>query len=250
MAILYSILFFAFGTLFSSFFHLLTQRLVHKETLLGRSYCCECHHELRFVDVLPVLGYVINRGKCHFCGKKIALNYLITEIFGGAMFALSYLVVGFTWELGISLIMICVLIAESISDYQSMIVLDRIWIVGVVLIIIIRIIQGEFLIYLLSSAGMFGLMLLLALFGKWVFKKEAIGGGDVKLYIFIGFCLTIWQGLLSLFLASLFGLIYAMSRKDRNNRVLPLVPFIFLGTLVAFFFGRALIDWYLHLLGV
>ncbi len=218
--------------------------------MLGRSYCPECHHELRLVDVLPVLGYVINRGKCHFCGKKIAINYLLIEIFGGAMFVASYLLIGLEWELVVALIMISVLIAESISDYRSMIILDWIWIIGIIPLMIFRLIQGDFWIYLLSSAGMFGLMLLLALFGKWVFKKEAIGGGDVKLYLFIGFCITIWQGLLSLFLASLFGLIYALTRKNRQNRILPLVPFILLGTIVAYFFGQALIDWYLLLLGV
>lgn len=222
----------------------------NKETILGRSYCPECHHELRFVDVLPVLGYVINRGKCHFCRKKISLAYPFVEIFGGFLFLVSYLLLGFSWELAVALIMISVLIPEAISDIDSMIVHDIIWLVGIIPVLIIRIIQGDFLTYMFSSLGLFGLMLILALLGRWIFKKEAFGGGDVKLYLFIGFCLTFWQGLLSLFLASLFGLIFALTRRNWRNRLLPLVPFIFLATTVSFFFGQALIDWYLSLLGV
>jgi len=86
--------------------------------------------------------------------------------------------------------------------------------------------------------------------GKLIFKKEALGGGDIKLYLFIGFAITVWKGLVSIFLASLFALIYALLRKKSMNTYIPLVPFIFIGVLIMYFFGDYIIDWYLGLLGV
>ena len=89
-----------------------------------------------------------------------------------------------------------------------MIVLDRIWIIGIIPVIAIRIIQGEFFTHLISSAVLFSILFLIAYLSQKIYKKDALGGGDVKLFIFIGFILTLGQGLLALFLTSLFGFIY------------------------------------------
>ncbi|PKK97785.1 MAG: hypothetical protein CVV57_10555 [Tenericutes bacterium HGW-Tenericutes-2] len=250
MTAVYSILFFLFGSLLASFIQLVAYRLPHKETLLGRSYCPNCHVDLRFIDVLPIIGYLINKGKCHFCHEKISISYLITELIGGFLFVISYLLIGFELELIVALIMILVLLAESLSDINQMIVIDKLWMIGIIPIIIVRIIQGSFTDYLISSLVMFGLLFLILFLGKLYAKKEVLGGGDVKLYLFIGFVLLLPESFLSLFLASIFGVIFATARKKAKSSYLPLVPFIFLGVLVSYFFGSALIQWYLSLLGM
>ncbi|GEM_PF-477307 len=250
MTIVYSILIFILGSLLASFFHLVALRVPNKESITGRSYCPQCHHQLRLIDVTPVFGYLINFGKCHFCKLPIPISHLLTEILGGALFVIAYLLIGFQLELIVAFIMISVLMIESISDGVYMIVIDRIWMIGILPLIAIRIIQGNSLDYALSSIIMFTMLYIFAWIGEKVYHKEAFGGGDVKLYLFIGFCLTYQLGILSLFLASLFGLIYALIQGKKANSEIALVPFIFAGVFIAYFFGETMIQWYLNLLGV
>jgi len=250
MITLYSILFFLFGSLFASFVQLLANRLPNKETICGRSYCPNCHVDLRLIDVIPIVGYLINKGHCHYCHEKISIWYLLTELIGGILFTISFLLIGFEWELIVALVLILVLLTESMTDITKMLVIDKIWMIGIVPIIIVRIIQGHFIDYLISSFTMFGLLFLVSVIGRIIAKKEVLGGGDVKLYLFIGFALLLQESFLSLFLASIFGVIYALTRKKGKSSYLPLVPFIFLGVLVSYFFGTALIELYLNLLGM
>jgi prepilin signal peptidase PulO-like enzyme (type II secretory pathway) len=202
------------------------------------------------MDVLPILGYLMNRGKCHFCQKKIAITHLIVEILGGILYTTAYLLLGFELELMVAIILISVLLIESISDAESMTVIDRIWLIGLVPLIAIRIIQGRFWDHLLSSAILFTFLYLMALLAKWIAKKEAFGGGDIKLYLFIGMGLTLQQNILSLFIASLLGLVYALFRKNKNTAYIALVPFIFMGVMIAYYFGDSIIESYLRWLGM
>jgi len=250
MTLIYAIPIFILGALLTSFYQVIAYRIPNHESINGRSYCPSCHHQLRIIDIFPILGYIINKGRCHFCKEPIPISHLVMEIIGGALFALSFVLFGFTLELVVSFILISVLLIESMSDQKYMLVIDRIWMIGLVPVIIIRIIQGDFLIYLLSSAILFSLLIFFAVLGKLIYKKDAFGGGDIKLYIFIGFCLTYQQGLFSLFLASLFGFIYGIARRDKLNQEIAFIPFIALGSIIAYFFGSAWIDWYMYMLGV
>jgi prepilin signal peptidase PulO-like enzyme (type II secretory pathway) len=84
MTILYTSLIFIFGSLLTSFYLVLGERLPKNDSINGRSHCDTCHHELRWIDIIPIFGYLINRGKCHFCKSKIPICHLILELLGGA----------------------------------------------------------------------------------------------------------------------------------------------------------------------
>lgn len=249
MEILYTILFFLLGITLTSFFQLIGERLPKSKSINGRSECDSCKHTLRWIDIVPVLGYLINLGKCHFCEKKIPISYLLMELIGGILFAISYLYLGFSLNLVIACIMLSVFIVETSSDVKYSTVIDTVWIIGLLFLVIIRIIQNNFLEYLLSASVLFFTLFAIASLGKAIYKKEALGGGDIKLYIFIGFLVTIWNGLLSLFLASVFALIYAIIKKKRNTYI-PLVPFISIAVVLTFFYGDSIINWYLNLFGM
>ncbi len=248
MTILYTTLIFILGALLTSFYHVLGERLPKQETIQGRSHCDTCQHELRWIDIIPIFGYLINRGKCHFCNSRISICHLWIELLGGALFSIAFLINGFSLELAVMLIFISVLIIESISDQKYMIVLDRIWMIGIVPIIVIRIIQGEFLIHLLSSAVLFSILFVIAYLAQKIYKKDALGGGDVKIFIFIGFILTLGQGLLALFMTSLFGFIYGMIKLRKKHQEFPLIPFIFIGVMISYLYGQDIINWYLNFL--
>lgn len=250
MDIFYSILMFILGTLLTSFFQLISERIPKKESIMGRSHCDSCHETLKWVDVIPLFGYLIRRGKCQLCHHKISWCYPVYELFGGLIFLFTYLYTGFQLETFIILILYSVFFIESQSDLKHMIVIDRIWMIGTLPLIIFRIIEGTWKTYLLSSLVLFTTLFLIAYISSKIYKREALGGGDVKLYFFIGWLLTITQGFLSLFLASILGLIYGMIKVKKKSKVFALVPFIALGVVIAYFYGNELIEGYLKLLGM
>jgi prepilin signal peptidase PulO-like enzyme (type II secretory pathway) len=199
------------------------------------------------IEVIPIFGYLLNRGRCRHCGEKIPLHHIFTELASGALFTASYLLLGMKLELIVAFVMILVLLIELLSDCEHGVVIDSVWFFGLVLLVPVSIIQGEFIEHLLSSGIMFSIMFLIAFLGAKVFKKEVLGGGDVKLYIFIGFCLTWPEGILSLFLASFVGFLYGVIRK--NNTGIPFVPMIAIAVVLSYFFGEYVIDLYLRMIG-
>ncbi len=244
-----TILFFFLGITLTSFYHLVAERVPAKKSILGRSECDNCNKPLRFVDVLPLVGYIVNLGKCHHCKNKISIKYPIIEIIGGLLFSASFLIFGLELELIIAIVSISVLLIEVISDSIHRIVIDTVWMVGTIVLILIRIIQGTFFDHLLSASILFFFLWIFSYFGSKILKKTALGGGDVKLYIFIGFVLTIWPNVLSLFLASLIALLYMLIFK-KTKVYIPLVPFIAVSVIITYFYGSELINWYLGLFGM
>jgi len=247
MTILYAVFAFLLGSVFSSFAQLVADRLDRNEGIGGRSRCESCGSPLRFIDVIPSLGYCL-WGRCRFCRKTIPIRHLVTELLGGLLFVSEYLVYGWSWELAAGLIAIVVLLSISLSDIAIQTVHDRVWLIGWIPLIGIRIMDGTFLIHGLSAAVLFGLLFGLAFLGERIMKKEALGGGDVKLGLFIGFVLTWDQGLLALFLAALGGFLFGIIAK-RKGKEMPFVPFLFAGVMIAHFVGNEIITWYLHFLG-
>ena len=247
--ILVDIIIFYLGALFSSFYILVANRLVHKETILGHSYCDHCKHELKLYDVIPIFGYLLNLGKCRYCEKKISIKYPILELFGGLIIMLSYQVYGLNFEFYVFVLLYSVFLITSLTDIKDMLVFDQVWIIALIPLIIIRIVEQTFFQYFISSAVMFTILFLIAYLGQKVYKKEALGGGDIKLYIFIGFVIPLLESLLSLMIASFTALLFVFVFKKMKDSYIPLVPFIFIGVVVSYLYGRELISWYLSLLG-
>jgi prepilin signal peptidase PulO-like enzyme (type II secretory pathway) len=248
MEIFYGFLVTYIGMLLVSFGFVLSERIPTRQTLLGHSYCESCKKPLNLVDVLPLIGYIKNRGKCLSCGYKIPIKYPLFELFGGLSFLMIYLIYGFSYEFFSVSIFLIVMLIETMSDVKRKIVIDRIWMIGLVPLIIISILNQSFLIHLTSALIMFVLLYLIALTGKLILKKDALGGGDIKLYLFVGFFLTWQQALLSLFFASLIGFIYGKIFIRNDHQYIPLVPFIMIGAFIAYFWGDGLINWYINLL--
>ncbi|MDA3932582.1 MAG: prepilin peptidase [Tenericutes bacterium] len=251
MEIIYGIFIFLLGALFASFAYLLGYRIPRNEPKKSRSYCDHCEHQLRLIDVFPILGYVVNLGRCRYCKEKISIKYPLFEILGGILFLSTYMIIGdLNLELLLSFVLITVLLIQTVSDLYYHEVIDRAWLIGLVFFVIIRIIQNDFITYLLSSIGLFGVLIAIALLGQFAFKKESLGGGDVKLFLMIGFALTFVEGLLAIFLASFIGLIYALLTRIKSGKEMAFIPMISIGVLMTYWFGQNMIQWYLNLLGM
>ncbi len=246
MTIIYLIWFFLLGITLASSFQLIGERVPLKQTIMGRSMCDKCNHQLNAIDIIPIFGYIIRRGKCKYCHSRISIKYPIFELIGGLLFGISFWYYGLTTDLLIVLILISVMMVEVIADIRHRYVIDVVWALGLAALLVIRIIDGGIVTYLISSLSVFVGLWLIAFIAQKILKKEALGGGDVKIYLFIGFVLTVWNNILSLFLASLIALIYAIAFK-KTKEYIPLIPFIAVSAIIVFYFGDQMINWYLGL---
>lgn len=255
---------FILGLCFGSFYNVVGLRLsagqsIHKP----RSHCPKCGHVLSWYELIPVFSYIYLGGKCRTCKSHISPKYLIFELLTGILFMLSYAVFGYSGELLVSLFFVSLFIIICVSDLEYMLIEDSVIIFFLVSIIILRLIfkmPEDFITFnlhpyletLISGIFGFGLLFSIAIIGKKIYKQDAMGGGDIKLYGIIGLVLGFKLTFMSLFLASIIGSIIGLSltllRIIQKGTPIPFGPFIAVGSLITYFIGPDLINWYLNLL--
>lgn len=214
-----------------SFLNVLAVRLSNNESILyPRSHCHNCQHKLRWYELIPIVSYIIQGGKSRCCKTKIPASYLLIEIITGILYCVSYHSFGFSYNLVISMIFISGLITVIVSDIEYMIILDEIIAGTSILIIILELIFFG-LEYTANKivAGIlaFITMYVIKLIGDKLFKRESMGGGDIKLMflfgIVIGYPLCICDIFLATFIAFPVAVYILLSRRDN---LIPFGPFL------------------------
>ena len=241
---------FILGTVFTSFLTLLGMRLPEGRTLLGRSECDACGKTIPWYGLIPIVGYLFVKGKCPYCGGKVSLIYPLYELLNGLIFAGGYLYLqDNVIEYIIMMLFVMLMTTVSVSDAKHQLVPDKVLLVFGPPIIILRLLFPLTTPLYALLGGVFGFLFMwfLAWYGKKRFKQDALGGGDIKLYVIIGVVLEIHLVFLSLFFAALFGLIVGKALMKKMNPI-PFVPFIYIGSLIAYVFGPRLLELYLGLL--
>lgn len=246
MFIYYLVVTFIFGTVLGSFYNVVGYRLPKGESLITpSSHCPNCNHKLRPVELIPILSYIFQKGKCKNCKQKISLFYPIFELATGLLFATSYVIFGFNIDFVISITFISILLIIIISDYQTMIIPDEVLIVGGILLIIELIIKNKFGIWmnLVDAIIAFIIMFLIKKIGDFMFKKESMGGGDIKLMAVFGLVLG-WQiAVLSIFLASFIGLPISLYLLYKNKSdIIPFGPFLSVSAIILWLFQINIAD--------
>ena len=240
MEIIYIIFVFVFGCIFGSFFNVVGYRMpLNLSIVRPGSFCPKCKHNLKWYELIPVFSYLIQRGKCRCCHEKISIIYPVVELTTGVLFASSYFIFGFSYEFLISIVVISFLVIVIVSDINYLIIPDEVTLFFCILMFIIKLIcKGltESVIALFSGAFLFGLMYFIMCLGNWIFKKESLGGGDVKLMFFVGLTVGSILGAFSIFLSSLIALPLSLLvyLKDKNN-VIPFGPFILIAVFTIIF---------------
>ena len=240
MEVLYIICFFIIGLVFGSFFCLVGLRLSTSTSFIkGRSYCDNCHHELKGLDLIPLLSYVFLKGKCRYCHQRISPLSFFIELVTGVLFALSYYSFGFTLDLVLSLFLVSLAMIVFSSDLTYMIIPDEVIVffsISITIIQFARLGLNGVLLSLLSGALLFFFMFILMKFGNSLFKKESLGGGDVKLLFVIGLATEPFLGLITIFLASFLALPVSLYLLYKNKEhMIPFGPFLLIGFLIVFF---------------
>lgn len=225
------IIFFIFGTIMGSFFHVVATRMSNDQSIITpNSHCPRCGHFLKWYENIPIISYLGLRGKCKSCHSTIPISYLITEVITGLLFSVCYHSFDFTLDLLISLIFISSLVIVIISDIEYMIILDEVLIASTFLIILIYIFgigleQTAYHIY--AGVGAFLAMYTVKIIGDKAFNKESLGGGDIKLmFLFglvIGFPMSICTIFIATFMAFPVALLILISNKEN---IIPFGPFL------------------------
>jgi len=241
--------------------------------LRGRSFCPECRHKLGFFDLIPILSFIILKGKCRYCHQRISFQYPIVEIATGLMFLLIFnfklsppatsMLPGEVFrilDLLYLLIVSCFLIVIFVYDLKHYIIPDKIIYPAIATALIFNYAQrspaalmlpgniSNFYSSILSAIGAAGFFFLLWL----VSRGRYMGFGDVKLGFLIGLFLG-WPSILvamfsAFFIGAIIGLgLIVLGKKTLKSQV-PFGPFLVIGTFIALFWGEKIIRWYLSLI--
>ncbi len=238
-----------YGLLLGSFYNVVGLRVPQGQSIVSpRSACPTCGHQLRALELIPVLSYLLQGGKCRVCKTGISPVYPIIEFLTGVLFATAPLVVGWSSELIIALTLISLFIIILVSDTAYMIIPDKVLLVFVGIFLLERLFipLSPWWDSLLGAGIGFGLLLIIA-----IVSKGGMGGGDIKLFALIGFVVGVKTLLLSFFLSTLFGAVFGLLgmalKLVKKGKPIPFGPFIAIGTLVAYYFGDTIIQTYLNL---
>ena len=249
--VIMGIIIFFFGLVFGSFANVVILRLPKGKSLVTPgSTCPSCGKAIRFYDNIPLLSYLLLRAKCRFCRKKISGRYFLVELLSGILFLAMYAKFGIDARFFVYTLFAYSLLIVGFIDIDTFLISDVIVLPMVVLGLMFSILLPGMhnnldarISGLYSFAGiLLGAVLLVALsfFGKLLFRKDAMGGGDVKLLAMIGAFLG-WKSIfLTIFFASLLGTVISLSliacKKKSIEDYVPFGPYLGLGALISLFY--------------
>jgi leader peptidase (prepilin peptidase)/N-methyltransferase len=245
---------FIFGAVIGSFLNVCIYRLPQHESIaFPASHCRSCTAPLAWHDNLPLVSYLLRRGRCRFCGISFSGRYFVVELITALLAVLLVYRFGLTFTAFGYFIFSAALVVITFIDLDHQIIPDVISlpgiIVGIVFSLVSPITLWDSLIGAVVGAG-----ILWAVFWGYYFltHEEGIGGGDVKLLAMIGAFLG-WQAIFftlfcASFIGAVVGLIIMRIRHADGKMALPFGPFLSLGALCYLFFGERLIGWYFGLL--
>ncbi len=269
----FSFLIFIFGLVVGSFLNCVIYRLEKGENFLsGRSYCPHCKHTLDWKDLIPILSFLILRGKCRYCHQKISYQYPLVELVTAFLFVVAaqnqltvnseQLTLFNFFNFCYLLTIICFLIIIFVYDLKYYIIPDKVIYPAIALTFIYQLFGNWKLLCVNSGqignlqpllnplasgflASLFFLLIVLVSRGRWM------GVGDIKLAFLMGLVLGWPNILVALFLAffigAAIGIELIMSGRKTLKSEVPFGPFLVTGTFLALFFSERIIDFYLSL---
>lgn len=234
------ILFFLIGAFIGSICTTIGLRLPNDdEKLFKKSHCDICYHKLTLLEIIPVISFIFLKGRCRYCHKKIDIKNIVMELITGILFVLSYYNFGLSYELLIALGIISLLMIVTVSDITYMVIPDEVLIFFSGYFIIVQYLSSGIQItleHLFSGFFLFCIMYSIMLIGNKVFKKESLGGGDVKMMFLFGLILDPLLGTLTIFIGSILALPISLCLLYKNEeKLIPFGPFLLLAFTFIYF---------------
>jgi leader peptidase (prepilin peptidase)/N-methyltransferase len=246
---------FLLGAVFGSFLNVCIYRLPRRESVLWPgSSCPYCKSRIPLWLNLPIVSYLFLRGKCRYCKHPIPITYPLVELMTGVLLALLWRYYGFSSLFLHYAVLTLLLLPITFIDLKHKLILNVLTFPGMAMGIALSLGLGlkslpQVLLGMILGGGF---LLTVAYAGKWIFKQESMGGGDIKLGAMIGVFIGP-QVLIALFLAFFLALpviaVGMSSGRLRLGSAVPFGPFIALATVVIICFGPALYRLYFSLFG-
>ena len=237
------------GLALGSFLNVVAARVPLKRSLVRPgSACMACSAPIAWYDNVPVVSYLVLRGKCRSCGARIGLVYPAVELSAALLVAGCVLAFGLTFEAAIAAFFCCVLVAISAVDIAHRIVPDRIVLPATLVVLVAQTARDPSPEWFLAALGAATF-----LFVAVLAYPAGMGMGDVKLALLMGAALgkLVAVALMLGMIAALVPGLYLLARHGQAARkmAIPFAPFLALGSIIALFAGEYLLDAYLGILG-
>ncbi len=244
---------FVLGTIFGSFFNVLIYRLPKNESIVfPPSHCPNCGYEIKPYDNIPIISFIVLKGKCRNCGSPISFRYPLVEFITGLLFLFVVYNYGLTLNALNYLIFFSILFVISFIDAQTMLVPDPLIVIGLLWGVFYTVILG---LNVGRVDGIIGgiagalIIVLIRIVGKFIYKQEVMGEGDVGILAMIGLYLG-YKSLLSVillgsFTGALTGVILIIMGNKGMKSAVPFGPFLSLGAFLTVVFSETL-----HLIGI
>lgn len=241
-----------YGLTAGSFINAWVYRLcVGKSIARGRSFCPHCKKTLAVRDLIPLLSFMVLRGRCRFCKKSISWQYPIVEVVTALLFLWAYARFGFQIESVVVMVYTMMLEIVFLYDLKKQLISDTVLIpLAIVALLALPIRDLSFVDVITGSAiaaGFFGAQYLVSR-GKW------IGAGDIRLGVVMGLMLG-WKGvvvalLLAYTLGAIVGIALLLSKKATGKTAVPFGTFLSLATVITLLYGGVIVEWYFNLIGL
>lgn len=242
------ILVFILGLVLGSFANVCIYRMPRDLSVVKpNSHCTNCNKFIKWYDNIPVISYIILRGKCRNCGSKISLIYPAVELICGLLFLSMYFLFGFTYILAPFCLFVFSLLVITVIDFDFQIIPDEISFFLIILGLLISFLNpilgdtvsqrilNSFLGFLTGG----GSLLIVAIIGKWIFGKDAMGGGDIKIMAgvgaFIGWDKVLFAIFIACFLGSIVGIFMMLSKKIGKRQEIPFGPYLAISSFAVLF---------------
>ena len=249
-----------FGLTIGSFLNVCSLRWPVDESVVAPgSHCPKCDAPVRWYDNIPVLSWLLLRGKCRHCAVPISAQYPLVELATGLVWAGVFAAYGPTGEALRGSLFLTILFGISISDARFYIIPDQFSIGGAVLGLVLAFLPGgpTWLQALIGGVVGYGVLWLVGVAGTSLIKRlspgrleeagvdQAMGGGDVKMMMMIGTFVGVWGVALTVFLGSVLALLVFGPISWVSKRLVPLGVFLAAGGAVTYAWGAQMIEWYL-----
>lgn len=242
------IIVFIFGLVLGSFANVCIYRMPRNLSIIRpNSHCTNCNNFIKWYDNIPIVSYILLKGKCRYCKTKISLRYPTIEFICGLLFLSMYFLFGFSYMLIPFCLLVFCLLVITVIDFDFQIIPDEISF----FLIIFGLLASSFNIMLGSTVlqriinsflGLLaggGSLLLVAIIGKWIFGKDAMGGGDIKIMAGVGTFIGWDKVLFSIFVACLFGSIVGVFmivfKKIGRKQEIPFGPYLAISSFLVLF---------------
>ncbi len=253
------------GACVGSFLNVCIVRMPKEESIITPpSHCVACKKTVAWYDNIPLVSYLVLGGKCRHCSARYSMRYFWVELLTAFTFWGFYKIFGLTPMTAAYIVMACGFIVATFVDFEYRIIPDEISIGGMMAGLLFSFFVPE--LHGVASSGWVwadhfkalgfsligvlvggGSIYLMGLLGDVIFKKESMGGGDVKLMAMVGAFMGWKLALLTFFLAPFFGAFYGIVEKVRTkDSAIAYGPFLVLGALLSLFYGNLIINWIMH----